>query len=501
MWSDISVDQLTETEGINQNDVHERNHQVGQMRVLFSTAASTIAWLGEMGSNSDLAYSAVSAPRRSLGFVNDETRRAMEDLLNRRYWSRVWVIQEFLLPLHLHVWWSGCRIAADDLRQVVWGMAQLSSGSKPRYPHIWDTPGRTLLRYRVNYQRMRDSVNDASLKAFRESMRLQFLLRSFSESQCSLWHDRVYGLLGIATDTAHSTWPIVPNYESSREELLLNVLQNQRREESDPADDTWRFVRVLCKTLELEADQLFAVAFHNASKPERELYILKCRPIFDVPYSHFGHPLLDDIPDWDKNSAGCGFLDLCFLLKYILRRLRDGGGCVDSVQSSMTAMRQERTEIAALKSSVRSIRQREGCLVALREYLNSCPLDVPRILPSFGASIKALIVGLREIKTARPTERGSRWYNTNTSKVTKLLFSRGQQTFYLGRSHLVFMHKSLAVHTGTERLSAVSYHSFGEFGIALLLLKCRKDCNCYPCQWTQSSPDPKVVGTAFFYKL
>ena len=466
------------------------------MGALFSTATSTIAWLGETGGESDLVYSYISTSQSSIGYIHD-TRQALSCLLNREYWSRVWVIQEFLLPLHLYVWWDGYRMRAQDFSQIVWTMAGLSSRCKPQYPSIWNTPGRNLLQYRERYQRMSHS-QDVSSEDFRKIMGLRPLLQWFSTSKCSLIHDRVYGLLGIATDTAHSTWPIIPDYERSLEELLLDVLQNQRREEPDSTEGTWRLIKDVCNTLELKADELVALAFHNAPKIERELHILMCRFKIGVPYSLYGVPSPRKITDLERKRAESGFPDFYSLLQGTLQRWRQEGGCINSLRGSIYKMKQERMEMAALESSVRCIRQQEGCLVALGKYLGSCPLAEPRV-PSHSASIDALIVGLRHTKTTRSTEEITRWCDPNTSEVVKLLYSLGQQPFYLGRSHLVFMHKSLGVHTGRCPLSAVSYHSFGKFGIALVL-KCSKDCGWYACRYPKITSDPNIVGRAFFCK-
>jgi len=470
------------------------------MRALYSTAISTIAWLGEAGGNSDLVYSAMSASQLPVGYVRD-TRQALATLLNRPYWWRVWVIQEFLLPLHLDVWWGGCRLEVHDFDQVVRIMAGASSGDKPRKPQylsIWNTPGRNLLQFREIYWDQIRS-NDVFSQILQGVMSLSSLLRSFSTSKCSLIHDRVYGLLGIASDTAHSTWPIVPDYRRSPKELLLDVLQSQRREESGSTGYTWQLIKVLCKTLELDADELFALAFRNAPKTEREIHMLICKLRTHDRYSSYGNLWKHDITKWDEKNVGCGYPDFYFVLKGILGRWRQGEGGVKSLRGSMCAIREEGLEMAVLESSVRSIKHNKGCLVALGEYLDSCPLAEPRI-PSDSESIHALIEGLRNIKTTRPTGEISRWHTTNTFEVAKLLYSLGQQTFPLGHSQLVFMHKSLSVHTDTGRLSAISYNSFGRFGIAVLF-EYGKDCAWDQSWYSRIICGPKIVGTAFFCKL
>jgi len=242
------------------------------MRALFSTAASTIAWLGESDGNSDLVYYAIllSAPRQSLGLNNFGTRRALRDLLNRKYWSRVWVIQEFLLPVKLDVWWGRCRVKASDLHQLVWAMTGFSSRSKPQDYHVWNTPGRVLLLYRTNYQTMCRFEKHDYCKEFADAMTLQSLLRSFSSSQCTLIHDRVYALLGIASDVIYSSDPISPDYTKSPTELSMDVLRSQYGNQIPGVKRAWISIELLCSVLGLTRREIEQSAFVRARKIERE---------------------------------------------------------------------------------------------------------------------------------------------------------------------------------------------------------------------------------------
>ena len=166
------------------------------MRDLYSTATSAIAWLGEGDVNSDLVYSAMLAPRDSLGDSNDGTRQELVNLLNRPYWSRVWVIQEFILPLNLIIWWNGYRVKAQDVCSYV----RISTdpgriGSLHLYHLTWNRTAEALLRYRENYhgmghrkycQGMFDSFDAARSQELRATFRLRLLLDDFSKSQCTV---------------------------------------------------------------------------------------------------------------------------------------------------------------------------------------------------------------------------------------------------------------------------------------------------------------------------
>ena len=353
---------------------------------------------------------------------------------------------------------------AEDFSEIAWTMAGVSSGCKPQYPSIWNTPGRNLLQHRIRYKQM-SRANGIYSETFRKTMSLQPLLRSFSISKCSLMHDRVYGLLGIAIDTGHSAWPIRPDYGRAPAGLLLDVLQNQRRRESDAPGDTWRLIRSIGKLLDLGDDELFATAFHNAPKTERQLHILMSVLREHNPYDRYGQAVWDDI------RVGYNIPTLSFYQR-----------------SSST-----------LKSCIELMRRLKGCMISLRAYLDSCPLEEARV-PSYSASIDALIVGLRRTKEMASAEEASRSQGMDTYDAGEQLSQHGQRMFEISTYVIGFTHKSLSTCTWRDSISAVSYHSFGEYGTALLLT-CGEDCHDSTCMYPDYLHRPKVVGTAFFFDV
>lgn len=77
-----------------------RNERCRLMKNIYSEAYNVVAWLGQEGDLSDLAMSWVTS-RNSLAGLDDETTEktctALMHLCQRSYWSRVWVIPEFIL--------------------------------------------------------------------------------------------------------------------------------------------------------------------------------------------------------------------------------------------------------------------------------------------------------------------------------------------------------------------------------------------------------------------
>jgi len=426
------------------------------MRALFSTATSTIAWLGEMGSNSKLAYSAVSAPQRSIESVNDSRLLALADLLNRPYWSRVWIIQEFLLPLHLHVWWSSYRSTTQALRSVVWTMAQLSSRCKPEYPNIWKTPGRILLQYRDDYQRMRYSEDVTT--ALPSAMGLQALLRSFSTSKCSLIHDRVYALLGIASDMVDSKYPILPNYDKSLEELFLDVLRNQLRTPRR-IEDIRGFLRILCTLFELDTEELVSFSPHTAPTTTRQISTLMREARAKSPLSWNGTVVWREKLNFNHSSVE--------------------------------------------NPSIRSMRKVEGCIAAMEEYLDSYPIVLPYI-PSSGERIRGHIVSLTDAIVAFATLNTYSGFNTRVPdgrrqrRLEQCAFYCPRSPSNFGIGIIGFTHQSVRNYEGGHLICASS-RSFGQFSTALML-KCEIGCDGFHTDGSERFHKWRIVGIAFICK-
>jgi len=91
---------------INQNDVSERNEQVKMMTDIYESAEMVLMWLGLPESRSDLAMRflvdydngiAENVPRIDLLEHSYEIQAGLTTLLSRKYWSRVWIMQEVIL--------------------------------------------------------------------------------------------------------------------------------------------------------------------------------------------------------------------------------------------------------------------------------------------------------------------------------------------------------------------------------------------------------------------
>ncbi|KAF4541794.1 Ankyrin and HET domain-containing protein [Lasiodiplodia theobromae] len=116
----IKVDNLEDTKSINvtrnlnalcinQKDSAEKAHQVAMMTQIYKNADQVRIWLGPEADGSDLAMQTL---RRGgdkmlgedlMGKKNNRTRRALEALPRRDYWTRVWVVQEIFMARSIKI--------------------------------------------------------------------------------------------------------------------------------------------------------------------------------------------------------------------------------------------------------------------------------------------------------------------------------------------------------------------------------------------------------------
>ena len=120
---------------VDQNDLCERSSQVKLMQQLYVSVEHVVAYLGEEADGSDLLFDYLNKLANLGKRPNDVRRRqayssvfpkqdgfplydALKKLCNRKYWSRLWVVQEVVLPeedANVHLICGRKRIRMSDL--------------------------------------------------------------------------------------------------------------------------------------------------------------------------------------------------------------------------------------------------------------------------------------------------------------------------------------------------------------------------------------------------
>lgn len=100
---------------INQNNTLERNQQVSLMSAIYRGAQEVFAWLGDIDAETDKVLSMMEifsddlwlhwdsdlSPSISEEMVSASQFLGLRSLLGRPWWTRVWTVQEAILPEHL----------------------------------------------------------------------------------------------------------------------------------------------------------------------------------------------------------------------------------------------------------------------------------------------------------------------------------------------------------------------------------------------------------------
>ena len=203
---------------IDQSTVEERNHQVGLMSVIYARANRVLVWLGSEADGSGEAIEAITlgchATRQHAGKV--------KLLLERPYWSRLWIVQEVLMSRTVTVicghqsfgLWQLARMYVPDSDD------DLSDDPDDYYPvEINDTV---------------DSLIRETSSGVFEKQKLSFILWSFAKLYCEDPRDKVYGLLSLVQDPE----VIAVDYSKTSTEVFFDTIQRVVQDETLMAFDS-----------------------------------------------------------------------------------------------------------------------------------------------------------------------------------------------------------------------------------------------------------------------
>ncbi|KAI2602746.1 HET-domain-containing protein [Hypoxylon sp. NC1633] len=199
---------------IDQDNVLERNHQVHMMKRIFSTAASVVVWLGDVaGSVYDtlemiLKYN-WSQGKKNLLSCPEESLRGLEELFNRPWWKRIWIVQEVVAARELVVLLGDTFFPWVMLENLCRGIQRAEFLSHPL----------ALMIRSCGYQKF------TALDHFRRNrtMPLVRFVHCTQDYQATDSRDKLYALLGMASDL--SADEIIPNYSKPVQEVFLGLVR------------------------------------------------------------------------------------------------------------------------------------------------------------------------------------------------------------------------------------------------------------------------------------
>lgn len=208
---------------IDQDNVRERNHQVGLMKQIYSMASSVYIWLGCESENSRLAmdFLANESTKPLKQQVDDfrpiwgrQEGKAIRDLFQRPYWRRMWIIQEIIHANRLTVWCGSQRVDWPVLDRLYLTIKAIEEENRlAHHEFVTDvlrSPAFVMVWQRAHWRHPETPTP-----------KLQTLIEIFQGWECTDIRDKVYALVSMADqETAVS-----PDYSRSARQIYHDVLR------------------------------------------------------------------------------------------------------------------------------------------------------------------------------------------------------------------------------------------------------------------------------------
>lgn len=227
-WEYLWVDAIC----INQSDDREKSAQVRCMDQTYRFASCISVWLGLPAMPEYLeAGMDPGTPIRTFEIEPYDWCDSLADLANRPYWSRFWVIQEFLLGRRLRVHCGNTSMDWYDFRNLLYheedihDYDNIPDGSPPAAPP--GAPAAVPLLMGRSFDRLPEVPQT-----------LHVLLIQHRNSQCKDPRDRVFSLLGLVTELErHFLGRTFPDYTLSEQHVLIITVAHLTQYRSSPASD------------------------------------------------------------------------------------------------------------------------------------------------------------------------------------------------------------------------------------------------------------------------
>lgn len=210
------VDQLC----ICQDDPDERSHQVSLMKYIYSNAREVIVWLGEKADRSDELFQYARKMRRGeeasqTAQLNrilpaQQRKKAVQKLLRRPWFYRVWTIQEVALSQFVTVACGSSRLSWDNLVRLI------------KDVHLPEATGFDKTTALLGNTRQRIAILTqmaASQKASLAHADITQLLILAKGSRATNARDMIYAFYGLTHVTTY------PDYSNSVEKLYIDIAE------------------------------------------------------------------------------------------------------------------------------------------------------------------------------------------------------------------------------------------------------------------------------------
>ncbi|KAM0313627.1 hypothetical protein ACHAO8_005284 [Botrytis cinerea] len=285
---------------INQENFHEKIHQIRQMGDIYKKAEKVVIWLGRGTEETDLVMDAMKRLRKASlswhstewkdkasGWVDENNehlsnlREQMRLILDRPWFRRIWILQEV----------ANARRSTT----VHCGNKSISATIFSQFPAL------VALNPPVHVQSVLDIMPGISRNEswWAQGQKLQTLILKFRESEATDDRDKIYALLGMSSDTYRSNI-LNSKYDKSSQQVIREAVSFILSENhSQLVDDVslyqfidWSLTKFLDNIEDLEGAMLMD-AFEGADEEFLKLLIetdvcrISSRDFFDRTPVHW----------------------------------------------------------------------------------------------------------------------------------------------------------------------------------------------------------------------
>lgn len=227
---------------INQNSVQERNHQVSMMGDIYRNAKCVYCWLGTRKADIISLFHRVQqaqfGPKTMQTVLWNKDEQVLHELrilAQAEYWTRVWIVQEFVLAREVWLLCGGERIKFQGLDALL----DTKTEAKLKLTLEQKLTSRTTLALNAKNPMSSRMLQMRRCRRDKETRDLEGLFEAFGAMPCSMKQDRVYALLGLVQGLDDGEVKNLVDYEQSCWKLLRTLLETHNLR--SPAQLTERY--------------------------------------------------------------------------------------------------------------------------------------------------------------------------------------------------------------------------------------------------------------------
>jgi len=227
-WRFLWIDALC----INQDDIPERNRQVPRISLIYTAAMTVVVWLGSATDESNLAIDYIvqkgCKPLQAKGdgfrqIWSKQHGRAVLDLCERPYWTRVWIIQEVMMAQYIIFLCGDKSFEWRDINYIFKNLKRIANHIHVEHHRyvaaVLASPGGSIIEQKRQWN---------ALPLEGQTFTLKHLLKQYRNQRSTEIRDKVYALLGLTNlnDPNPTKHQIYVDYSKPVEDIYRDVLQS-----------------------------------------------------------------------------------------------------------------------------------------------------------------------------------------------------------------------------------------------------------------------------------